>query len=443
MHRIITVAWLATMLAACSDASLEIGEGTQPVELFLGVDSRLTSLAMDECTNVQIGAFVRFEGDAPTIGDFSARADFRSSDPTTVYVGDGVSPSPDGVVYPPGALIALKTGLATITATYLDFTSTLAVQVEPLGSLRVEPPLTDIAEDLPQKFDLIAAFSQARPEEDVSEIAVWSFEPATARAAVDIGGEVQANSFRDDQTLTLVARVPECGRRAQTRFRVSAIDRLELEYEFGDDARMPLGTSEVLRVYARFPDPESTPQNLSRSIEVENLPDDFLAATVVRSGPGETIEELLNPVNIRNDLLLVTALEEAGMAGFEIEIDSGAGWRTSTRVWELLDTGLDRVSVSPEEVLVRYPDTAQLNATGIFANGMQRDISRHVLWTPLNSSALLVSTAADAAGEITVGDTDQDVEVEVFAEQAQQVTTDYALVRIYSSSNELPQGQTP
>lgn len=80
---------LAAALAACSSA--EVGEGSKPVELFLGVGQRQASLSLDECSNAQLGAYVRFDGDSPSVGDFAGRAQFRSSDPTTAFIGDGVS----------------------------------------------------------------------------------------------------------------------------------------------------------------------------------------------------------------------------------------------------------------------------------------------------------------------------------------------------------------
>jgi hypothetical protein len=431
---VIPIALVAALAAGCSGSS-SLGEGTKPVELFLGAGERQSSLEMDECTTVQLGAYVRFDGDASSVGDYAYRATFASSDPSVVFVGDGTSVSPDGVVYAPGMVVALKPGLATISSSYQTFSATLVVQVEQLRDVRIEPALSDIAEDLPQKFKLVAAYSAERPEQDVSAVGAWSFEPATARASVDTGGSVQANSFRDDQLLTLVSRLPECGRRATRQFRVSQIAGLDLEYEFGADARMPLATSEAVRVYARFAAAGATRQNVSGSAELENVPDDVIAASVVTTEVPDSISDLLNRADIQNDLVLVTALEDAGTAGFDIHVDSGAGLDASTRTWQLVDLDLETVSVDPEEISVRYPDNGRLAAIGHFSDGTARDISRHVTWTSLDTDAVAVAIDADSAGEIGVGNVDRDVEVEAYAENATVTTSDRALIHVYSSAS--------
>lgn len=432
---------LAALAGGCSGGG-GTGEGSRPVELFLGAGQRQSSLSMDECTTAQLGAYVRFDGDAPSVGDFAARASFASSDPSVVFVGDGTSVSPDGQVYGPGVVVAIKPGLATIRSSYLTFDATLLVQVEHLGDLRIEPALTDVAEDLPQKFKLIAAYSAERPEQDVSSVGTWSFEPATPRASVEADGKVQANSFRDDQPLTLVSRLPECGRRATTQFRVSQVAGLDLDYEFGDDARMPLATSEAVRVYARFAASGATRQNVSGSVELENVPDDLIAVSIPTLEVPESISDLLEQTDIQNDLVLVTALEDAGTAGFDIHVDSGAGIDASTRIWELVDVDLESVSVDPERISIRYPDDGHLSAVGHFSDGTTRDISRHVTWTSLDGEAVAVATDADSAGDVGVGNVDRDVEVEVFAENATVTTTDRALVHVYSSASR-PLDTTP
>ncbi|MGH8518722.1 MAG: hypothetical protein ACREUE_14825 [Panacagrimonas sp.] len=435
------LAVLGGLGAGCSDAN-PVGEGTYPVELFLGVGERQSAVSLDECTSVQLGAYVRFDGDAPQIGDYAALATFTSSDPTTVFVSDGVTSSPDGEYFQRGGLIALKKGLATISATYLSFRATLVVQVTELSGLRIEPVLTDIAEDLPQKFDLIATFSEARPEQDASDTASWSFEPGTARAAVDTGGEVQANSARDDQALTLIARLPECGRTATRTFRVSPIQSVSMEYEFPEDVRLPLGMSERLRLYAHFAAAGATVQNISRSAEVDNVPDDYITADVKTNTPPTNISELVNAVDIGDDLVLVQALTEdegrEGGAAFDIHIESGPGFDLRTRTWDLIETRVDDLRIEPEELVIRYPDRRRLSAIAHFSNGMERDISREVNWTSLDSTSLAVSSEVDDAGTVEVANVDLDAEVEAFIEQDGAQISDRALVHIFSSLGSTP-----
>lgn len=441
LRRSLVLAVIGVLGTGCSDAN-PVGEGTYPVELFLGVGARQSALSLDECTSVALGAYVRFDGDAPQVGDYAALATFTSSDPTTVYVSNGTNASPDGKFYQSGDLIALKKGLATISATYLSFRATIVVQVEELSELKIEPALTDIAEDLPQKFDLIAVFSQARPEQDASDLATWNFEPGTARASVDAGGEVQANSARDDLPLTLVARLPECGRTATRTLRVSPIASISIDYEFPADVRMPLGTSETIKVYANFATPGATRQNISRSVERENVPDDYVTADVKTNTPPTNLYEAAYPVDIGDDLVLVQALGadegREGSAAFDIHIESGPGFDVRTRTWDLIETRVDDLSIEPQEIVIRYPDRRRLSAIAQFSNGMQRDISRHVTWSSLDSAHVAVSSEVDDAGTVEVANVDLDAEVEASLEQDGALITDRALVHIFSSLSGTP-----
>ena len=425
-------------VCGCSGGS-SVGEGTRPVELFLGVGQRQSSLNMDECTNVQIGSYLRFEGEAPSVDNYSGRATFVSSDPSTVFVGDGTSVSPDGIVYSPGSLIALKPGLATISSTYLEFNATLVVQVTALGDLRLGPVLTDIAEDLPQKFTMVARFSEARPDQEIDEGAEWRFEPATARAAVSENGTVQANTSRDDTPLTLIARLPECGRAATTTFRVSPITALDLDYEFAGDVRLPLGTSEVVRVFARFAGDGSTRQNVSGSVEIENPSDDFIGATVVlRDAIPTSVEDILNPQQVNEDVLLVTALDREGTGVLDLHVDSGPGLSIRTQGWQTIETELESVEVTPEDISVTYPGEGFIDAIGVFGNGMRRSIARHVNWTSLDPTAAAVSTAVDSPGRVLIANVDRDVEIEAYAESAAVTSSDRATIHIYSAGSASP-----
>lgn len=429
---------LVVALASGCSGGTSIGEGTFPVELYLGVGGKQSSLQMDECTNVQLSAYLRFDGDAPQTGDYTGRATMASSDPSIAFIGDGVTPSPDGVVYGFGQLIAIKPGLATISAHYLDFSATIAIQVEELRDLRIEPALTDIAEDLPQKFDLVASFSEARPEQDVSDVASWHFEPGTARAFVDAGGEVQANSARDESPVTLLARLPECGRFATRSFRVSPIQSVDLDFEFPEESRLPLGYSETLRLYARFAGEASTRQNISRSAELHNVPDDFVSAQVVTNTAPTNLSEALSAVDIGDDLILVSALEDPGNAAFDLSVDSGPGFQIRTRTWFLVDTALDELWVTPEDINLRYPDRYRLRATGHFTNGMSRDVSREVGWVSLDSNAVAVSNEADDAGTVESANVDRDVEVEASIDVDGTTYDDHALIHLFTSGSSTP-----
>lgn len=409
---------LAFALCACSEGA---GEGTKPVELFLGVGTRSASVELSECGSASLSAYVVFDGENGTsVGDYTGRALMASDDPATVFISDGITPSPAGTVHAAGTVLGLRPGVAIIHASYLDFVADISVAVRPLSALKIEPALSHVAENLPQKFDLIARSGETLPEQDVSSLASWSFEPPTARASVGAEGAVQANSARageDDETLSLVARLPECGRLIEHQFRVAPVAGIELEYEFGDETLLPLATSESIRVYARFADQGAARQNLSAAAELSDVPD-----------------ELLN-VQQDGDAIYVGTLEETGSAGFTLEVSSGAGFSMPTKTWSLQDRTLHHVDITPSILALRYPDEGQLHAIGTFTDGTQRDITRHVAWASLDSEALSVSSAQSDAGLVTVLDLDRDVSVEASSEAAEDSTPGSATVKIFSSTS--------
>jgi len=426
MRRICGVALVAALLGAgCSDDNSVVGDGTEPTALYVGVSAPGEgALELPECTAQTLKSFLEFDNGEGDTGDFTERSEWRSSDPSTAFVGDGVTPSPDGVVYQKGYVVGIKPGTAVVTASYLEFDASMTVEVPPLQSLAIEPALTDIAENVVQKFDLKAVFLEDTADQDVSSTALWRFATTTTEAYVDTSGsgQVHANSAGSGGALELVAEMPECDRSVSTQFRVSSIAGLDLDYEFGDEQVLPLGYSEAVAVQARFASPdgsETTRQNLSAVVEIENDDDDYIGVS-----QGE-------------DALYVVAGDDAAEVSFEISLDTETrDFLLPTKTWKLQDIALLDVHLSPQELRITYPETGQFTVTGTFEDGRERPITRHVIWSSSDTSGATVSAAYDSAGEVSVGNVDTDVEIEASSADAEGTQDfDLATVKVFSAES--------
>lgn len=426
MRSFCSAALVAALLGAgCSSDNSAVGDGTAPTALYVGVSAPGEgALTLPECTAQTLKSFLEFDHGAGDTGDFTERSEWRSSDPSTAFVGDGVSPSPDGVVYPKGYVVGIKPGAAVVTASYLEFEASMTVEVPPLQSLVIEPALTDIAENVAQKFDLKAVFLENTADQDVSSTAQWRFAATTTEAYANAngGGQVQANSATSTTPLELVAEMPECGREVSTQFRVSQIEGLDLDYEFGDEPVLPLGYSEAVAVQARFASPdgsETTRQNLSSVVEIENDDDDYIS------------------VSRGEDALYVVAGDDAADVFFDVSLDTESrDFFIPTKIWKLQDIALLDVHLSPQELRITYPETGQFTVTGTFEDGRERPITRHVSWTSSDTVGATVSAAYDSAGEVSVGNVDIDVEIEASSADAEGTQDfDLATVKVFSSES--------
>lgn len=419
----------AGLLAGCGGAAdLSVGSGTGPTGLYLAFGSVETgAIEVPECVASQVSAVLVFEGDEASNGDFSSRVSWTSSAPDTVYVSDGIHAGPDGVIVPAGSVIGLKPGQSQLTATFSTFTASASVEVVALAGLRIDPALTDLVPDLDQPFRLLLRPTAQRPELDVTTSAQWRFAAPTAIASVDEGsGVVSANSARSGETATLNARIAGCGRDVSLPLRVSTPEALHIDYEQGSELRLPVGYSEALAVTASFATPGSVAQNLSSRIEIDDLDDDLLAVTA------------------GSEHLFVQAVDSSDVAtGFTLRLpDRSLG--VASKRWLASDTDLLRVTLAPDDLRIRYPDTAMLVASGLFADGVTRPICRHVTWSSEASSVTVTVGVVDEAGKVTVPDAEVTTTIGAAVGVATDDADDFVLLRGYAASSPDPNaGLTP
>lgn len=369
------------LLAACGDVVPE--EGTAPVALEVNLGGVTGLGSLNECILSQATALLYFDGNLGlSSGDYTSRVLWSSSDAGVVTVSNGEIPAASGGYYAPGVLVPRRTGLAQITATYLDFRATLDLEVQPV-LLAMTPERTDIAERSTESFGLEITTASGL-EVTAAEGVRWVIDQATSNARVDGNGLLTANSAAADR-FTLRAQPVGCDRSVTQSLKVSAIDRLELVREQPEGAPLPLGISDLLRIEARFAGDGSLPQDLTRQMEFEADDDDVLLLAMV------------------GDALQVTG-QEVGSSGAEARFEPDGGSALSLRlpdytVRELDATGL---SLSPEELRLVYPATGELMATATYEDGITRPVSRHADWSSSDASRVSISTGGESFGTANI-----------------------------------------
>src|SRR5882757_5826531 len=115
-------------LAACSGA---VGSGNAPQRAEItasGTLNQVATLRMYQCLTSAVSAVVFFTDNS--VGDFTARVKWSSSNPGAVMVSNGDIPVRDGTgFYANGVLVPAGPGNAIVTADYFGIQAQLAVSV--------------------------------------------------------------------------------------------------------------------------------------------------------------------------------------------------------------------------------------------------------------------------------------------------------------------------
>lgn len=412
---ILALSVAAALLFGCSKDI--VGQGQKPTRMYLGVSTEEEATQMAECTSTQMNAYVVFDGDnGESIGTYNDRVQWSSDNPSVVLVSDGVTASPDGTVYTVGTIIGLRPGVATISASYLDFNAAITVDVSEMSDLRIDSDLTDIGAKLDQAFVLKAILSEGSPEQDITSSAAWRFDPATSQAYVDsTTGLVHANSETGSQDLRLVARLPECDREVSTSFRVSPVQALQIDYERGADVTaLPEGFSESFTVYATFAAASAPRQNVTTQMTIDDIDDDYIAAV------------------LGDDAYYVTADDRVGSGKLDLSLDP-LDMTIATKSWQVQNTALIDMRLTPDNLRITYPDTGQIDAIGTFDNGLVMPVTRHVSFTTTDDEVLTVGSTNDTAGEVTTTNIDANVEVSASITVDDDTYEDTVTVRSYAN----------
>lgn len=431
----------ALLLSACNG----VGSGSKPESLrVLPRDGNLATALLDPtapvapgkiytCLRSAMGLYVTFTDGS--IGDFSTRANWVSSDETVVRVSspDKPEPVPDnpGLFYSGGTVIPVAPGSTTLTATYLGMSATLPVNVVQLdlSKLVIEPATAVMAPTTSQTFRLTAEIDQA--ETDVTQFATFAFAvPDTTVATVDTRATVLAVASGTPMSLEASFTAPDCKRTALVQVAEPTALTIAGEDEFFDPAtptenRLVAGYSEALKVTAIFNGltvdgvTGDYEQDVSRQFgtvfktNVTVPADDSDPAT-----PIPTIVSFGSPLLGRGNLMSGVAAGTVEISARFGLVDSGPdevantdddNYKVSTSTpltrrvvvgaVDPASTATPQATLDPLDSLAIAPATAvideacgtqQFKATGSFSPAgaaptdavpLVHDISRHVLWS--------------------------------------------------------------
>lgn len=380
----------ALMLSACGG----VGDGIEPVKSALlplgGVEGAASTKAYT-CLNTSLQLVVTFSNGAR--GDFSSRAVWRSSNPEFVKVSNADLPVPgqEGSFYGRGVLIPVAAGTSTITAKYLDFSSSIQVVVTDPTNVRIIPAEADVAVGALSDLSLSADLDGVTGA--IDSLATWSFVTANDSVATIASATGLITGVAEGGPLSAKASIPGCTASVFSNVtapvNVSPLSSLALTKEFNDRSQLLVGTTE--RITATGTLANGKTQDLSGQV-------------TFTSSDSASITFLVG--SLRN---LVFASKEAASpidltASFSYTIsdgDSSTTDPTSTPVvapkisiTPVAGT-LSKVTVSPATSDIAPGATLVLKATGEYtttATIPTQDITRHVTWSSADTTLVTVQT---------------------------------------------------
>ncbi|MDP9142173.1 MAG: hypothetical protein M3O62_15470 [Pseudomonadota bacterium] len=381
LHRLGAVA-LSLILCACD---LDVGEGSAPTGIGISYGVVTDIVKTYECAAFQLAATATFEGNSTVEGDVTTRVIWSSSNPGVIDVSNGEIEAEPGsdTTFPAGTVIARSAGTATIRADYIGFSAEFGVTADPIAALEITPSLRYMTPGSQQAFKLEVVFADGDLPEDLTDAAIWRLPTADAPASLTAASTVQALSDPLDKSFVLEAQVFTCDRSASLNLALDQISALRLSYEQPADLPVPLGYTDQIRVEGVFADSQADPQNLSAQIEIEQVLGDADYATV---SVGEYLTVNGQVADKATQFLI-------RYAPLDLE--------ALTRSYVFSSTEIQSLRLSPDRGELLFPETLQLQAYGLFADGLERPVRRDLSWESLNPDLLSVTTVGDDAGEVT------------------------------------------
>jgi len=324
-------------LAACDGA---VGSGNAPRNLVIAAPSTtavLPTLHMYQCLTSGLRALLYFTDGS--VGDFTARVKWSSSNTGAVQVSNGDIPGPGGVgFYANGTLIPGSPGSAVVTADYFGITSQVAIGVGSTGPIEVKAlqnglytPLTRFninSTSATTGMSLAAGTSVQLAvttvldgvETDVTKFATFSFEfPNSEVATISSAGVMTAAYTGNQQAVPLIPVAsfapcqntnitvqPGSGESNAITVTVRPVQSVSLQPEFPQtDPTNPslppliVGNSEKFTVVATMPNGDT--QDVSAQ------------STLSLQGSGQGLGTFTSGSNGSNNLLSATAIGSASI----------------------------------------------------------------------------------------------------------------------------------
>lgn len=389
----------AALLAGCS--GIGDGNGLESLSLvpFSGAQED-GSMKVFECVRNRVNAFGTFTDN--TIGDYTTRVRWTSSNPEVVRISNGDEPVPgsDTEVFINGTLTPVAPGTARITADYVGLSKSIDVTVESPDSLAIVPANPPLAPG--SLLALRVRASLEGTEFDVTSGVTWEFaEPDDDVAEIDDGTGIVTGVGEGGPLTAEASFIGACDTVLSTQVRVVPIQRLEIRREFDPPlTELIVGTSELLKAIAHFDVDGDGQEDATQDLSTQAI----FASTNTQAAAFSTVP------GVTNDLLALAAGTGIGIgARFapddDDDDDNGSPYEPVDAEPFLLSTvaaTLNAISIAPLTPTIEKLGTVQFKATGSYDNGARtQDITRHVLWTSSNISQVTISNQVPSAGLAT------------------------------------------
>ena len=389
--RVLVPALAVLAASACSP----VGNGIGPIRLIVNGPTNVADASTGrifECIRSPVSATLQFSDGS--LGDFTNRVRWTSSNPAVVRVSNGDEPvaAPGTGFYGYGVLTPVTSGVATVTASYQNLTDSIEISVgtptditvhtvDPESLLPVDPAgnAFRIGPGTVQDLTVSALLDNVRT--NIDSAATWTFDtPNTAVATIDaVSGVV--SGVAAGGPMTARASFSSCSLSATTTVSVAPVQSISITPEYGTD-NLIVGNSERMSVFADFGNgPE---QNISTQAALTSS-----ATTIGQFG-------FLTGFNI------LQALSAGGPIDIGATFTVGSTVLTAPTVPVTVVTGtLQSFAVTPAtaSIVAGSTDIIPFRATGTYVGGAVQDITRTVVWSTSDPTLTRIVSGGLQAGQ--------------------------------------------
>lgn len=390
-------ALLAFAVAACNP----VGKGIGPVRLAVngpgGTVDAATGRAF-QCFRSPLTAVLFFSDGS--VGDFTSRVHWTSSNPAVVRVsnGDEPQPAPATGFFPQGVLTPVASGTVTITADYLGLTDTIDISVGTPTAITIHTVSSQSGlQSIPANnaFTIAPATTQALVatamldgvETNVTTNTAWSFvTPDITIATIDATSGL-VTGVAAGGPLVAQASFQTCSLTANTNVTVANIQSISIQPEFGA-ANLFVGNSERVNVLADF----------------GNGPEQDISLITALTSSDTTIAPFNSLAGLSNLLNAVTA---GGPVTIAATYTQGTTVISAPAI--SLTTAADvlqSIAVTPAtaSVVAGSDAVVAFQAIGTYASGATQDVSRQAAWASSDTTiARVTSSIANPGLAVSAG----------------------------------------
>ena len=400
LRRLFWITLPVLLLAACSG----IGKGDK-LETLAIVNAR-TGLALTppvlgyQCLRQQLSVFGTFT--SKSIGDYTARATWTSSNPAVVKVSNGdpildKDPANSANVFQRGVITPMSIGTAVVTAEYVGIIASINVEVRAPDSIILSTSPIDATPALANTSIAPSSLLQFRAyarldgvDTDVSSDPRWSIvnDPANAIATISSTGLVVGVGAGGPVTVN--ANFDACPGTAfnnlTANVTVSPVRKLSLTRQFSAGTQLVVGTTEALTAIGTLDN--GATQDLSA------------IATYTTSTPASSVSVLSLLSNFATAASVGTTDVTASFGATPATVTSApvtiATQTATLNAIAILAADQNR-QIAPHGHYDHYHALGTYTPTAGGANFTQ-DITRHVLWTSSDATAVFMANTLANAG---------------------------------------------